>query len=416
MFQKKRHYVSPVPLAVSILLMLCVSGFATSVRHAVILIMDGVRYTQETWGEPTHANIPKIDSLSEFGAVLTQFYTKKAKVSNPYSETNPGHARLTTGTIQDIANDGVALPTQPSMFQYYRQQKGKDSLSGWVVVSKDKLWILSNTTATGWRNLYRPAFNAGVNGDGTGGYRRDSLTHAIVLQKLTADHPALMIINYQRTDSIAHAANFAGYIAAIKMVDAFALDVWNAIQGDPVLRDSTLLFVTNDHGRHSSDYTSHGDTCIGCRRCMCLVLGPHVKKNYSSDTVREHIDVAPTIARLMGFTMPTAVGLYMHELFDTLTTGTTVKGRSAQADNYLIVSLDRSNRELSVNYKVNVAGLVSMKIFDLRGREMATILHKEMQLGSYTAQWNAAELPGGAYYCCFQNGRFSRTKKLAMVK
>jgi hypothetical protein len=39
-----------------------------------------------------------------------------------------------------------------------------------------------------------------------------------------------------------------------------------------------------------------------------------------------------------------------------------------------------------------------------------------MQLGSYTAQWNAAELPGGAYYCCFQNGRFSRTKKLAMVK
>jgi hypothetical protein len=200
------------------------------------------------------------------------------------------------------------------------------------------------------------------------------------------------------------------------MVDAFALDVWKAIQGDPMLRDSTLLFVTNDHGRHTTDYTSHGDTCIGCRRCMCLVLGPHVKQNYSSDTVREHIDVAPTIARLMGFTMATATGVYMHELFDTLTTGTTVKGRSAQADNYLIVSLNRSNRELSVNYKVNIAGQVSMKIFDLRGREMATVLHKEMLPGSYAAQWNAAELPGGAYYCNLKYGSFSQTRKLAIIQ
>jgi hypothetical protein len=195
MLQKKRLGVSPVPLVVSILLIFCMSGSATNVKHAVILIMDGVRYTQETWGAPGHVNIPKIDSLSRFGAVLTQFYTKKAKVTTPYSETNPGHARLTTGKYQDIANDGVAFPDAPGMFQYYRQQKGKDSLSGWVITSKDKLHILSNASAaSGWRNLYRPAHNSGINDSGSG-YRSDSLTHPIVLQKLTADHPALMIIN-----------------------------------------------------------------------------------------------------------------------------------------------------------------------------------------------------------------------------
>jgi hypothetical protein len=404
-------------VAWSILLILCVSGSATSVKHAVILVMDGVRYAEESWGAAGHSNIPKIDSLSRFGAVLTQFYTKKAKVSTPYSETNPGHARLTTGKYQDIANDGVAFPDAPSMFQYYRQQTGKDSLSGWVITSKDKLHILSNASAaSGWRNLYRPAHNSGVNDSGSG-YRSDSLTHPMVLQKLTADHPALMIINYQRTDSMAHAANLNGYIAAIKMVDAFSLDVWKAIQGDPVLRDSTLLFVLNDHGRHTTDYTTHGDTCIGCRHIMCLVLGPHVKQNYSSDTVREQIDVAPTIARLMGFPMVTATGVYMHELFDTTqTTGTVLKGKLSGQDRHLNVSLNPSNRELSIRYTVVTAGTVTIKILDLRGREAGTVLHKEMRPGSYNMKWNANGLSGGVYYCGLQYGRFSETKKLVMVR
>ena len=416
MYQKKRSRGSKLPPAAAILLLFCAAGFAASVKHAVILVMDGVRYAQETWGEPTHANIPKIDSLAKFGAVLTEFYTKKAKVTTPYTETNPGHARLTTGKYQDIANDGTVFPDAPGMFQYYRQQTGKDSLSGWVITSKDKLHILSNASdASGWRNLYRPAHNSGVNDSGSG-YRRDSLTHQIVLQKLTADHPALMIINYQRTDSIAHAGDFAGYVAAIKMVDSFALDVWKAIQGDPVLKDSTLLFVLNDHGRHTTDYTSHGDTCIGCRHIMCLVLGPHVKRNYSSDTVREQIDVAPTIARLMGFTMPTAAGLYMHELFDTLTTGTIVKGRAAEPDDHLNVSFNPSNHGLSIRYEVSSGGLVTMTIFDIRGREMATLVRGEKQPGSYAMQWNAARLPGGAYFCSLKSGNFSQTRKLAMIR
>jgi hypothetical protein len=395
--------------------MLCSVVSATSVKHAVILVMDGVRYAQESWGEPTHINIPRIDSLAHSGAVLTQFYTKKARVSTPYSETNPGHARLTTGKYQDIANDGTAFPDAPSMFQYFRQQTGRDSLSAWVITSKDKLHILSNASAaSGWRNLYRPAHNSGINDSGSG-YRVDSLTHAIVLQKLTADHPALMIINYQRTDSIAHAANFAGYIAAIKMVDAFARDVWKAIQADPVLMDSTLLFVLNDHGRHTTDYTSHGDTCIGCRHIMCLLLGPHVKRDFLSDTVREQTDVAPTIARLMGFTMPTATGVYMHELFDTLTTSVSGK-KSTKGTGTFKITLNPSNGMFVFTFTVGTAGPVSLMIFDLRGRQVATVVQKKMRPGPLTVQWDSRNLSGGAYYCCLRNNGFSRTQKLVIAR
>ena len=115
--------------------------------------------------------------------------------------------------------------------------------------------------------------------------------------------------------------------------------------------------------------------------------------------------------------MATATGLYMSELFDTTRpAGIIVKGRSAETDNHLKVSFNPSNHGLSISYKVSGSGMVTMKIFDIRGREIATLVRREMQPGSYVMQWNAARLPGGAYYCSLKSGGFSETKKLAMIK
>lgn len=420
MFQKNLLCVFKMPFVWSIIPILCINGFAAHIRHAVIMVMDGARYNEETWGTVNHANIPKIDSLAKFGAVLTQFRTKTNSGTSPFAETNPGHARLTTGTIQDILNDGTQLPTQPGIFQQYRRQTSKDSLSGWVITSKDKLVVLSNSSATGWNNVYRPALNCGVSGTGSGGYREDSVTHLIVKQKLTANHPALMIINYKGPDAMAHAGNFNGYIAAIKEIDGYVLDVWKTIQGDPVLKDSTLLFVLNDHGRHTTDYTSHGDACEGCTHIMCLVLGPYLKQNFSSATARQQIDVAPTIAKLMGFAMPTSTGQYMSELFDTTqTTGNIVKGKSVgipEKDNHLNVSFNPSKQWLSISYKISSRDLVTMKIFDIRGKEIETRIDNEMYPGSHIMQWNTKRMSGGAYYCYLKHGNSCETKKVAMIK
>jgi len=96
-----------------------------------------------------------------------------------------------------------------------------------------------------------------------------------------------------------------------------------------------------------------------------------------------------------------------------------VKGRSAgvpETDNHLNVSCNPSNHGLSISYKVSGSGVVTMKIFDIRGREIETLVRREMQPGSYVLQWNAKRLSGGAYYCCLKSGSFSETKKLAMIR
>jgi hypothetical protein len=55
-------------------------------------------------------------------------------------------------------------------------------------------------------------------------------------------------------------------------------------------------------------------------------------------------------------------------------------------------------------------------VFDLIGREVATIVSEEMQAGNYSRQWNASDLPSGTYFYRLQAGSFAETKKLILLK
>lgn len=59
---------------------------------------------------------------------------------------------------------------------------------------------------------------------------------------------------------------------------------------------------------------------------------------------------------------------------------------------------------------------VVVKVFDLIGREIATIVSEELSAGEYSRQWNAANVPSGVYFCRLQAGKFTETKKLLLVR
>jgi hypothetical protein len=59
---------------------------------------------------------------------------------------------------------------------------------------------------------------------------------------------------------------------------------------------------------------------------------------------------------------------------------------------------------------------VSLKIFDLLGREVATIISEEMLAGSYSKQWNAKGISSGVYFYRLQEGSFIEIKKLVLLK
>jgi hypothetical protein len=74
------------------------------------------------------------------------------------------------------------------------------------------------------------------------------------------------------------------------------------------------------------------------------------------------------------------------------------------------------NPSTKIEYTVPGTGFVSLKIFDLLGREVATLVNKEMNAGSYSAKFNAAHLPSGIYFYKLTAGNNSIIKKMLLLK
>jgi Metalloenzyme superfamily len=280
-------------------------------RRVIILVIDGPRFS-ETWGDSSHSNIPQRYSLLNEGVFASHFY------NNGVTFTNPGHAAISTGAYDNIANNGTELPHNPGLLQLYVEQFGWPNYAS-LIASKDKLHILNNTSNPNYYNQYECYIDCGVNGNGTGGYRADTITYMNVMSQLNSGLPRLMIVNFKDPDTYGHMADSIGYINAIKRTDNYVAYIYQLIQSHPAYKDQTTLIVTNDHGRHtagwSNGYVSHGDECAGCRHIEFFAISPDFKKNTIITKNYEQIDIAPTVAELLGIRMNYSHGKVMWDLF-----------------------------------------------------------------------------------------------------
>ena len=74
------------------------------------------------------------------------------------------------------------------------------------------------------------------------------------------------------------------------------------------------------------------------------------------------------------------------------------------------------NPTTSISFDIPSRSVVSLKVFDLLGREVSTIVSGELQAGRYTRQWNATDISSGVYFYRLQAGAYSETKKLLLLK
>jgi hypothetical protein len=74
------------------------------------------------------------------------------------------------------------------------------------------------------------------------------------------------------------------------------------------------------------------------------------------------------------------------------------------------------NPSTMISFSIPSKGFVSLKVFDLLGREVVIIISEEMSAGNHTQQWNAKDLSSGVYFYRLQAGSFSETKKLVLLR
>lgn len=74
------------------------------------------------------------------------------------------------------------------------------------------------------------------------------------------------------------------------------------------------------------------------------------------------------------------------------------------------------NATTTIRYDVKEAGFVSLRVFNLLGREVTVLVDKELPPGYYTTTWDASGLPSGIYLCRMEASGFTQTRKVVLLK
>jgi endo-1,4-beta-xylanase len=70
----------------------------------------------------------------------------------------------------------------------------------------------------------------------------------------------------------------------------------------------------------------------------------------------------------------------------------------------------------SIWFEIPEKSYVSLKIYNLSGQEILTIVSGDMEAGRHKIEWNAAELPSGVYFCRMVAGDFIGRQEMLLVR
>lgn len=375
--------------------------FAQETENVFIVVIDGARYT-ETFGDSTFQNIPNMQqNLRPLGTLFTSFY------NDGKTKTVSGHSSILSGTWQYLENDGTERPHKPTLFEYVIKQKLFDSSDNFVFHAKNKLNVLDYSDYPGYGEEFKSMM---VEAE----YYNDIAVIDSAKKFIEIYHPKLTLINLPQVDRTGHDKTWEEYLAAIKQVDSLVYDLWNFIESDSVYKNKTTLFITNDHGRHTANFAEHGDSCEGCRHVMGLMVGPETPENKVDTTYRQLIDIGPTIASLLHFEIPLAEGKAMEIFKDPVF----VKITNPANQNFILEQNypNPFNPSTTINFSLSSDGYVSLKVYDILGKEVADLVNENLDAGNYIINFNAAEFSSGIYFYLLKSGNFIVVRKMNLIK
>ena len=67
-------------------------------------------------------------------------------------------------------------------------------------------------------------------------------------------------------------------------------------------------------------------------------------------------------------------------------------------------------------YTVGSPQYVTLKVYDVLGNEVATLVNEQKPAGSYTIEFDGSNLASGIYFYQLKAGDFNATKKLILLK
>ena len=136
----------------------------------------------------------------------------------------------------------------------------------------------------------------------TGPGSSDARAIQVAVSVLRIFKPTMLGVVLQNAD-IAH-GSFNAYENVIKRADEQLGVLWDSVQADPELRDSTTIMVLPEFGRdrnlNQRNGLDHGDNTPQLRQVAMVGAGPDFKSGKVISSAMKSIDVCPTACELLG--------------------------------------------------------------------------------------------------------------------
>jgi len=74
------------------------------------------------------------------------------------------------------------------------------------------------------------------------------------------------------------------------------------------------------------------------------------------------------------------------------------------------------NPSTNISFTIPSKTFVSLTVYDLLGKRVATLVNEELAAGNHVREWNAVSLPSGVYFYRLQAGPFAENRRLVLQR
>jgi len=126
-----------------------------------------------------------------------------------------------------------------------------------------------------------------------------------------------------------------------------------------------------------------------------------------------------------GYALFPAMGLLRNDMgaYGGPGAGIIVNVRESERETYLPTSFvlyqnypNPFNPSTKIGFNIPTAGFTTLTVYDVLGREVATLVNEEVKPGSYHVEWNASSFASGVYLYRLRAGSFTETRKLLLLR
>ena len=186
-----------------------------------------------------------------------------------------------------------------------------------------------------------------------------------------------------------------------------------------------LLYVSNDQRSDSLIYTEAGQTIVADSLVWYSYDTETGEMNPAFHFVAKVPDAADRYPRGLGFTADgnTAyIGTFsavQDRIQKVVRTGVGVKEVDGAVPSEYSLSQNYPNPfnpTTKISFSIPVSEQVTIKVYDVLGKEVATLLNEVKSAGTYEVDFNASNLSSGLYVYTISSGKFMQSRKMMLLK